>query len=144
MQFKLSDKVMQIKNNYDKDIYNGDMGVIEYINLKDNSIDINFDGRRVKYEERELEEIALAYAVTIHKSQGSEYPIVVMPVTTEHYAMLYRNLLYTGITRAKKIVVIVGSKRALRYAVDNVNAEIRNTYLCERLMNKEDNITKVD
>ena len=134
--FKLHDKVMQIVNNYDKDVFNGDVGRIKYVNIKEHSLTVNFDGKSVVYEEKELEELIPAYAITIHKSQGSEYPVVVMLITKEHSLMLYRNLLYTGITRAKKAIVIVGSREALNYVVDNVNPEKRNTYLCERLINK--------
>lgn len=137
-QFKLNDKVMQIVNNYEKEVFNGDSGLIEYINIKDRTLTVNYDGRRILYNEKELEEFILAYVITIHKSQGSEYPIVVMSITTEHYVMLYRNLLYTRITRAKKVMVIIGNKQALNYAIDNVDVEIRNTYLCERLMNQID------
>ena len=134
IQYKLNDKVMQIRNNYDKEVFNGDIGLIKYVNIKEKALNVNFDGRNVIYKENELEELTLAYATTIHKSQGSEYPIVVMPITLEHRVMLYRNLLYTGITRAKNAIVIVGNRQAVNYAVDNINSEIRNTYLCERLM----------
>ena len=125
---------MQIKNNYDKEVFNGDIGLIKYVNIKEKTLTVNFDGRNVVYKESELEELTLAYAITIHKSQGSEYPIVVMPVTLEHKVMLYRNLLYTGITRAKNVLVMVGNRQAVNYAVDNINSETRNTYLCERLV----------
>lgn len=134
IQYKLNDKVMQIRNNYDKEVFNGDIGLIKYVNIKEKALNVNFDGRNVIYKENELEELTLAYATTIHKSQGSEYPIVVMPITLEHRVMLYRNLLYTGITRAKNVIVMVGNRQAVNYAVDNINSEIRNTYLCERLM----------
>lgn len=134
IQYKLNDKVMQIKNNYDKEVFNGDIGLIKYVNIKEKTLTVNFDGRNVVYKESELEELTLAYAITIHKSQGSEYPIVVMPVTLEHKVMLYRNLLYTGITRAKNVLVMVGNRQAVNYAVDNINSETRNTYLCERLV----------
>lgn len=133
--YKLNDKVMQIRNNYNKEIFNGDMGIIEQINIKNKTLTVNYNDRRIIYEEIELEELMPAYAITIHKSQGSEYPIVIIPVTMSNNIMLQRNLLYTGITRARKIVVLVGSEQGLKYAVDNNNTELRNTYLCERLRN---------
>ena len=131
--FRADDKVMQIKNNYDKDVYNGDIGIIESVNETDRTLKVNFDGRSVEYDISELDELVHAYATTIHKSQGSEYPVVVMPVMMNHYVMLQRNLIYTGITRAKKILVIVGTKKALTYAVKNVTVTKRNTLLKERL-----------
>ena len=131
--FRADDKVMQIKNNYDKDVYNGDIGIIESVNETDRILKVNFDGRSVEYDISELDELVHAYATTIHKSQGSEYPVVVMPVMMNHYVMLQRNLIYTGITRAKKILVIVGTRKALTYAVKNVTVTKRNTLLKERL-----------
>ena len=131
--FRADDKVMQIKNNYDKDVYNGDIGIIESVNETDRTLKVNFDGRSVEYDISELDELVHAYATTIHKSQGSEYPVVVMPVMMNHYVMLQRNLIYTGITRAKKILVIVGTRKALTYAVKNVTVTKRNTLLKERL-----------
>lgn len=133
VQYRVNDKVMQIRNNYDKEVFNGDMGIITYIDLYDRSLKVNFDGREVEYDISELDELVLSYATTIHKAQGSEYPIVVMPVLMNHFVMLQRNLIYTGITRAKKILVIVGTKKALAYAVKNVTVEKRNTMLKERL-----------
>ena len=133
VQYRVNDKVMQIRNNYDKEVFNGDMGIITYIDLDDRSLKVNFDGREVEYDISELDELVLSYATTIHKAQGSEYPIVVMPVLMNHFVMLQRNLIYTGITRAKKILVIVGTKKALAYAVKNVTVEKRNTMLKERL-----------
>ncbi len=132
--FRQKDKVMQIKNNYDKEVFNGDIGIIEHVNLEERTLQVNFDGRLVEYEVTELDELVLAYAITIHKSQGSEYPIVVMPIIMSHYKMLQRNLLYTGITRAKQILVIVGTKKALSYSVQNAIAAKRNTMLQERLI----------
>lgn len=133
IEFCLSDKVMQIRNNYDKEIFNGDIGIISDVNLEERSISVNVDERVIKYDLAETDELVLAYATTIHKAQGSEYPIVVMPLTMSHYIMLQRNLLYTGITRAKKILVIVGSKKAIYTAVRNNKVTERNTYLKERL-----------
>ena len=130
---------MQIRNNYDKEVFNGDIGVVEDVDLEERALSVNFDGRSVEYDVTELDELVLAYATTIHKSQGSEYPIVVMPVTMNHFVMLQRNLIYTGITRAKKILVIVGTKKALGYAVRNVTVSDRNTLLKERLRKAENN-----
>ncbi|MCI8991491.1 MAG: ATP-dependent RecD-like DNA helicase [Eubacterium sp.] len=132
--FQADDKVMQIKNNYDKDVFNGDIGIIESVDVADRTLKVNFDNRSIEYDVTELDELVHAYATTIHKAQGSEYPIVVMPVLMNHYVMLQRNLIYTGITRAKKILVIVGTKKALSYAVRNVTVTKRNTLLKERLL----------
>ena len=131
--FKTRDKVMQIRNNYDKEVFNGDIGVIESVDLEERELTVRFDDRSVTYDVTELDELVLAYATTIHKSQGSEYPIVVIPVLMNHFVMLQRNLIYTGITRAKKILVLVGTKKALGYAVRNVTVSKRNTMLRERL-----------
>ncbi len=131
--YRKGDKVMQIRNNYDKDVFNGDIGVIESVDTQDRSLTVNFDDRRVEYDAAELDELVLAYATTIHKSQGSEYPVVVMPVMMNHYVMLQRNLIYTGITRAKKILVLVGTKKALAYSVSHVTVDKRNTLLKDRL-----------
>lgn len=131
--FRADDKVMQIKNNYDKEVFNGDIGMIESVNTDDRSLKVNFEGRSVEYDVTDLDELVHAYATTIHKAQGSEYPIVVMPILMNHYVMLQRNLIYTGITRAKKILVMVGTKKALSYAVRNVTVTKRNTLLKERL-----------
>lgn len=131
--FRADDKVMQIKNNYDKEVFNGDIGIIESVNETDRTLKVRFEGRSIEYDVTELDELVHAYATTIHKAQGSEYPIVVMPVMMNHYVMLQRNLIYTGITRAKKVLVIVGAKKALAYAVRNVTVTKRNTLLRERL-----------
>ena len=131
--FKVRDKVMQIRNNYDKEVFNGDIGVVESVDLEERELAVRFDDRTVTYDVTELDELVLAYATTIHKSQGSEYPIVVIPVLMNHYVMLQRNLIYTGITRAKKILVLVGTRKALGYAVRNVTVSRRNTMLKERL-----------
>lgn len=131
--FRADDKVMQIKNNYDKEVFNGDIGMIESVNETDRTLTVRFEGRSIEYDVTELDELVHAYATTIHKAQGSEYPIVVMPVMMNHYIMLQRNLIYTGITRAKKVLVIVGTKKALAYAVRNVTVTKRNTLLRERL-----------
>ncbi len=132
--YREGDKVMQIKNNYDKEVFNGDIGIIESVTETDRSLSVNFDGRSIEYDVTELDELVHAYATTIHKAQGSEYPIVVMPVLMNHYIMLQRNLIYTGITRAKKVLVMIGTKKALSYAVKNVTVTKRNTMLRERLI----------
>ena len=131
--FRVRDKVMQIRNNYEKEVFNGDIGVVESVDTEDRTLVVRFDERAVEYDVSELDELVLAYAATIHKAQGSEYPIVVMPVLMNHYIMLQRNLIYTGITRARKILVIAGTKKALSYAVHNVTVTERNTLLCRRL-----------
>ena len=134
--FRRGDKVMQIRNNYDKNVFNGDIGFITAVDTNERTLSVVYDGRVVEYDVTELDEITLAYAITIHKSQGSEFPIVVMPVTMKHYVMLQRNLIYTGITRAKKICVLVGTTKALAYAIHNQTVSKRNTKLKERLNNK--------
>lgn len=131
--FKTHDKVMQIKNDYDKEVFNGDIGEVSDINLEDRELTVSFDNRSVVYDSSELDELVLAYAATIHKSQGSEYPVVVMPILMTHYVMLQRNLVYTGVTRAKKLLVIVGTKKALSMAVRNTSIDKRNTLLAKRI-----------
>jgi len=115
--FAAGDKVMQIENDYDKEVYNGDLGVVSRIDMEESELSVDFDGREVIYGFTELDELVLAYATTIHKSQGSEYPAVVIPLTTQHYVMLQRNLVYTGVTRGKRLVVLVGQRKALAIAV---------------------------
>jgi exodeoxyribonuclease V alpha subunit len=127
------DKVMQVANNYDRDVFNGDLGVIGGLDLEEGELTVLFDGRPVVYGFGELDELVLAYATTIHKAQGSEYPAVVIPLTTQHYAMLARNLLYTGVTRGKRLVVLVGQRRALAIAVKNANGRRRWSKLREWL-----------
>jgi exodeoxyribonuclease V alpha subunit len=136
--FKVRDKVMQIVNNYDKEVFNGDTGRITAINREDQELWVDFEGRAVKYEFSELDELVIAYAVSIHKSQGSEYPVVIMPLTTQHYIMLQRNLVYTGVTRGKKLVVLVGTKKALAMAIKNDKPRQRYTRLRERLFEGSD------
>ena len=130
---KGGDKVMQIRNNYDKEVFNGDIGRISKIDREEQEIIVNYDGRMVSYEYSELDEIVLAYAVSVHKSQGSEYPVVVMPILTQHYMLLQRNLLYTGITRGKKLVVLVGTNKAVAIAIRNNKPQKKYTLLRERL-----------
>ncbi len=133
MTFAIGDKVMQIENDYDKEVYNGDIGYVEAIDLELGEMTIAFDGRPVAYAFGELDQIVLAYATTIHKSQGSEFPAVVIPVTTQHYMMLQRNLLYTGVTRGKRLVILLGQKKAVAIAVKNVSGRRRWSKLREWL-----------
>jgi exodeoxyribonuclease V alpha subunit len=130
---KIGDKVMQIRNNYDKNVFNGDLGRITAIDRESQEVLVDFEGRPISYEFQELDEIMLAYAVSVHKSQGSEYPVVVIPVVTQHYILLQRNLLYTAITRGKKLVVLVGTKKAINIAVRNNKQQQRYTLLKGRL-----------
>ena len=132
-EYRIHDKVMQIRNDYNKEVYNGDIGFISSVDMDERELTVNFEGRDVTYDATELDELVLAYACTIHKSQGSEYPIVVMPFMMTHYIMLHRNLLYTGVTRAKKILVLVGEKKAVSTAINNNKAVGRNTRLKERI-----------
>ncbi|HRD94199.1 MAG TPA: ATP-dependent RecD-like DNA helicase [Accumulibacter sp.] len=131
--FSVGDKVMQIENNYDRDVFNGDIGLVTGIDHDEEELAVTFDGRLVSYPFGELDELVLSYATTIHKSQGSEYPVVVIPISTQHYMMLKRNLIYTGITRGKTLVVLVGQKKALAMAVKGRQVERRWTRLKERL-----------
>ena len=135
--FAPGDKVMQIENDYDKDVYNGDIGMIEDVDLDEGEVAVNFDERTVTFVFGELDTLVPAYAATVHKSQGSEYPAVVIPVMTQHYAMLQRNLIYTGVTRGKKLVVLVGQKKALAIAVKNVSGRRRWSKLDEWLSSDE-------
>jgi len=134
--FAPGDKVMQIENDYDKDVYNGDVGKIDDVDPAEGDLVVNFDGRAVTYGFGELDMLMPAYAATIHKSQGSEYPAVVIPIMTQHYAMLQRNLLYTGVTRGKRLVVLVGQKKAIAIAVRNVSGRRRCSKLAEWLRPK--------
>lgn len=138
--YYLNDKVMQIKNNYNKEVFNGDIGYISNIDLDDLIITVNFDNRLIEYEVYELEELVLAYVVSIHKSQGSEYPVVIIPITQSHSIMLQRNLIYTGVTRAKNLLILIGDKEAIAYAIKNNSVVKRNTWLKERLQLKEGDI----
>jgi len=131
--FSVGDKVMQIENNYDRDVFNGDIGYVTAIDRDEAEMAVEFDGRTVAYPFGELDELVLCYATTIHKSQGSEYPVVIIPMSTQHYMMLKRNLIYTGVTRGKRLVVLVGQKRALAIAVKSKRDERRWSKLKERL-----------
>jgi exodeoxyribonuclease V alpha subunit len=135
--FKLHDKVIQTRNNYDKDVFNGDIGRISGINPENQTITVDFDGLQAEYDYSELDEIKLAYAISVHKSQGSEYQAIVLPILTQHYVMLQRNLIYTAVTRGKKLVVIVGSKKALAIGVGNNRVMKRFTFLSERLQEEQ-------
>jgi exodeoxyribonuclease V alpha subunit len=128
------DKVMQVTNDYDRDVFNGDLGVITSLDMEESELAVSFEGREVIYGFGELDELVLAYATTIHKAQGSEYPAVVIPLTTQHYTMLARNLLYTGVTRGKRLVVLVGQRKALAIAVRNGNGRRRWSKLREWLV----------
>ncbi len=127
------DKVMQVENDYDKDVYNGDLGIVSSIDIEEGELVADFDGRKVSYSFGELDELVLAYATTIHKSQGSEYPAVVIPLSTQHYPMLQRNLVYTGVTRGKRLVVLVGQRKALAIAVKGARVRRRWSKLKEWL-----------
>jgi exodeoxyribonuclease V alpha subunit len=130
--FAPGDKVMQIENDYDKEVYNGDIGYIDDVDADAGEV-VASDGRAITYAFGELDTLVPAYAATIHKSQGSEYPAVIIPLLTQHYAMLQRNLLYTGVTRGKKLVVLVGQKKAIAIAVRNVSGRRRWSKLGEWL-----------
>ena len=131
--YRLNDKVMQIRNNYDKEVFNGDIGRILAIDPEMQELVIDFDGRQVYYDFSDLDELTLAYAISVHKSQGSEYPAVVIPIVTQHFVLLQRNLLYTAVTRAKKLAVLVGSKRALAIAINNNRTQKRYSLLSKRI-----------
>ena len=128
-EYRLHDKVMQIRNDYNKEVYNGDIGFISSVDTDERELTVNFESREVTYDATELDELVLAYACTIHKSQGSEYPIVVMPFMMTHYIMLQRNLLYTGVTRAKKILIIVGDADRVMGMTDNNKTHLRYSAL---------------
>jgi exodeoxyribonuclease V alpha subunit len=140
-QFRLRDKVIQTENDYDKEVFNGDIGQIVKIQPEERELIVRFDDRDVPYDFGELDEISLAYAITIHKSQGSEFPAVVIPLAMQHYLLLQRNLVYTAVTRGRKMVVLVGQKRALASAVHNDNVDERFSALYDRLVNHESKIT---
>ena len=132
-RYRFRDKVMQIRNNYDKNVFNGDIGRVTSINREGREIKVNYDGREVAYDFNELDEVVPAYAISIHKSQGSEYPAVVIPLLTQHFILLQRNLVYTAITRGRRLVVLVGTKKALAIAVKNDKPRKRYTRLAMRL-----------
>ena len=127
------DKVIQTVNNYDKDVFNGDIGQVTQVDAEAGVVTVDFEGRSVTYELGELDEVSLAYTATVHKSQGSEYPAVVIPLATQHYPMLERNLLYTGVTRGKHLVVLIGQEKALRIATRTLRSRKRLTNLSARI-----------
>jgi exodeoxyribonuclease V alpha subunit len=133
-QFRIRDKVIQTENDYDKDVFNGDIGQIEEIDPVEREIRVRFDQRVVTYDFGELDELSLAYAITVHKSQGSEFPVVVMPIATQQFMLLQRNLVYTGVTRGKKLVVLIGQPKALAIAIRNNKTQNRYSGLLARLV----------
>ena len=132
--FKLGDKIMHLKNNYQKEVFNGDIGMIYDIDKKAQMLSVNYYGRIVDYDFSEIDEISLAYAISVHKSQGSEYPAVIIPIMMQHFVLLQRNLLYTAITRGRKLVVIIGSKKALLTALNNDSPQKRLSGLTDKLI----------
>ena len=131
--YAVDDKVIQTVNNYDKEVFNGDIGFVEHIDKENEQLRLNFEGRSIPYTLDELDEVSLAYATTIHKAQGSEYPAVVIPLSTQHYTLLQRNLIYTGVTRGRELVVVIGQPKALRIAVETLSSRQRLTKLAQRL-----------
>jgi exodeoxyribonuclease V alpha subunit len=131
--FRVGDKVMQTVNNYDKHVYNGDIGRVATLDLVQQTMTVSFDGAPVVYDFMEVDELVHAYAISVHKSQGAEYPSIVIPMVTQHYMMLQRNLLYTAITRARRLVILVGTRRAIRIAIKNNRVSHRHTALDWRL-----------
>ena len=132
--FKIGDKVMHLKNNYQKDVFNGDIGTISAVDIKEHIFSVDYYGRMVDYDFTETDEVSLAYAISVHKSQGSEYPAVILPIMVQHYVLLQRNLLYTAITRGKSLVIIIGTKKALTIALKNDMPKKRLSGLAFRLM----------
>jgi exodeoxyribonuclease V alpha subunit len=131
--FRMGDKVMQIKNNYDKEVFNGDMGRVVGLEPETREAIISFEGRELPYDFTDLDEVILAYAVSVHKSQGSEYPAVIIPILIQHYMLLQRNLIYTAVTRGKKLVILVGTRKALAIGIRNDKTLKRYTFLEKRL-----------
>jgi exodeoxyribonuclease V alpha subunit len=132
-RFHLHDKVMHLRNNYQKEVFNGEIGTIRELDAQEKKLTVDFDGRTVAYEEADLDELALAYAISVHKSQGSEYPVIILPMVTQHYVMLQRNLLYTALTRARDMVILIGSAKAVRVAVEADQPRRRQSWLAWRL-----------
>ena len=133
-ELRVGDKVMQVKNNYDKGVFNGDLGRVVSVDGENEFVEVDFEGGvRCQYDAGQLDELVLAYAMSIHRSQGSEFPVVILPLSTQHYVMLQRNLLYTAVTRAKALLIIVGSRRAIARALANDDVSDRFTSLKERI-----------
>jgi exodeoxyribonuclease V alpha subunit len=142
--FKAGDKLMQISNNYEKNVFNGDMGRLAHINFREKKFIVMFDSNQsVEYNMFEADQLSLAYAVTVHKAQGSEFPAVIMPLLSQHYMMLQRNLLYTGMTRAKKLLILIGDRRSVAMAVNNIRQAPRFTHLREFMIEKQQQITRL-
>ena len=131
--FRVGDKVMQTSTNYDKGVFNGEVGVVTDIDNENDTFHVLFDVGKVEYQQVDADQLQLAYAVTVHKSQGSEYPVVLMPVLNQHFVMLQKNLVYTGMTRARKLLIMVGTRRALGIAVSNDRPNKRRTRLAQRI-----------
>ena len=131
--YKAGDKVMHLINNYQKEVYNGDIGVVRSFDQQQAELSVDYYGRTVCYDTSELDQITIAYAISVHKSQGSEYPAVIVPLVTQHYVLLQRNLLYTAMTRGKKLVILIGTPKALHIALNNDKPRLRLTALAERL-----------
>jgi exodeoxyribonuclease V alpha subunit len=131
--YRVGDRVMQIRNNYDKDVFNGDLGRIKRIDLVEQEVIVTVDDREIVYDFTDMDELLPAYAITVHKSQGNEYPAIIVPLLTQHYVLLQRNLLYTAITRGKRLVILVGSKKALTLAVRNNRTATRYSRLAALL-----------
>ncbi len=131
--YRVGDRVMQVRNNYDKDVFNGDLGRVKRIDLVEQELIMDVDEREIVYDFSDLDELMPAYAISVHKSQGNEYPAVIVPVLTQHYVLLQRNLLYTAITRGKKLVILIGSQKALAIAIRNNKTADRYSRLRERL-----------
>jgi exodeoxyribonuclease V alpha subunit len=131
--FRKGDRVLQLRNNYDKEVFNGDLGWVADIDPEEGALAVDFDGNLVAYDATELDDLTLAYAVSVHKSQGCEYPAIVVPVVTQHYVLLMRNLLYTALTRARRLAVFIGSEKALAIGIENTTSGQRNTHLRHRI-----------
>ena len=134
--YKVTDRVMQIRNNYDKKVFNGDIGTISIIDTEEKLLFVNFEGTEIEYSFDELNELVLAYAITIHKSQGSEYDAIIVPLFMQHFMLLQRNLIYTAITRAKKLCIFIGETRAVAMGINNAKQEKRITFLDKFLTNE--------
>lgn len=130
---RAGDRVIQLRNNYDYEVFNGDMGYVAGIDPESQTVKVDFPEQQVRYDFSDVDELALAYALSVHKSQGSEYAVVILPLTTQHYVMLQRNLLYTAMTRAKRLIILVGSKQAIAMAVKNHKHGMRYSLLEQRL-----------